>query len=97
MSVIKITNHKLEFFNKLNNINSLLNFSDKTKADYELLISKLQDEKIDTNAVPLLYNNINDIVNALMNRDVEIDDILHNFSINRKILIIDNSINNLNF
>lgn len=92
---IKITNHKLEFFNKLNNINSLLNFSDKTKADYELLISKLQDEKIDTNAVPLLYNNINDIVNALMNRDVEIDDILHNLSINRKILIIDNSINNL--
>lgn len=90
-----IVNKKLEFFDKIHRIKNLLQFSDKTKTDYEILINKLQDEKIELNLTPLMYNNINDIVNALLNNDVDIDIILNNLSINKQFLIIDNAINTL--
>ena len=93
---INVSNDKIEFFNRIQHIHQLLSFSEKTKQDYELMISTLQNEKMDLNAPPLLYNNINDLVHAVINNVVSLEDILENISANRNVLIIDHSINTLN-
>ena len=75
-----VVNHKIEFFNKIQGIKKLLEFSDKTKADYELLISKLQDQRFELNTPPMMYTKINDVVNGLLNND------LHGFADRTKAL-----------
>ena len=92
---VEIKDNKKEFYNKLQNIIQLLSFSDKTREDYELLISKLQDDKINVNAPPLLYNNINDIINAVSNNQISLEEVIDNLDANRKVLVLDNAIHTI--
>lgn len=95
ITAITDVNHKIEFYNRIQNISQLLVFSDKMKEDYELLISKLQDEKMNINAPPLLYNNINDIVDAIINNEVTLETVIENLTANKNVLVIDHAINTL--
>lgn len=92
---ITVSNDKIHFFDKIQGITKLLTFTDKMKEDYELIIQSLQDEKMNTNAPPLLYNNINDIVDAVINNDISIEEIIENLSSNKKVIVIDHSIDTL--
>jgi hypothetical protein len=92
-----VVNDKLEFFNKLNkkHLLQLLNIPDKTKEELILLIANLEEEKMNINAPPLLYNNINDILQAVVNNDVTLEDIVDNLSDNKKTITISHAINTL--
>ena len=92
---ITVVNDKMEFYAKIQNIKQLLAFSDKSQQDYEVLVSKLQDDKININAPPLLYNNIHDIIRAVGNNEVSLEEIIENLDANRKVLVLDNAINTL--
>jgi hypothetical protein len=91
---INVLNEKIEFFNKINikHILQLLTMAGKTQEKYQEWIEKLQDDKININAQPLLYNNINDIITAVINNDVSLEDIIDNLKENQNVLIIDNNI-----
>lgn len=89
---INVPNTRLEFYNKLQTMIGILDISEKSKEDYVRLISTLQDERISMNAPPLLYNNINDIVKAIADNVVDIDDIIANIEANRKVIVIDNAL-----
>ena len=89
---ITVSNDKIQFYNKIQNITKLLTFTDKMKEEYALLIESLMDEKMNLNAPPLLYNNINDIVDAVMNNEIGLEEIIQNLDANRKILVIDHAI-----
>ena len=88
-------NHKLTFYDKIQNIGRLLDIPDKVKESYNLLIASLQEQKFQLNAQPLIYNNINDIVNAVVNNDLEIEDIVSNIDANRQIIVYDHAITTL--
>lgn len=90
IETLKVSNSRLDYYKQLQTIRSLLDISDKSKEDYSLLISKLQDEKISINAPPLLYNNVNDIVQAVTDNVIDIEDIISNIEANRKVIVIDN-------
>lgn len=90
---ITVSNDKIEFFNKIQNIINLLTFSEEIKQEYALLITSLEDEKMNINAPPLLYNTINDIVNAVINNEIQLEEIVENLDANRKVWIINNAIN----
>jgi hypothetical protein len=91
-----VANDKISFFEKIHKqVLKSLEITDKMQEDYEMLISSLQEEKMNVNAAPLLYNNINDIINAILNNDVSIEDVVENLEANRNVLIIDHSINTL--
>jgi hypothetical protein len=92
---LTVKNDKIEFFNKTKNILQLLNFSDRIKEDYRLLVDTLQEEKMNINAPPLIYNNINDIVRAVINKEMELEEIIDNLAANRNVLIIDHAMNTL--
>lgn len=92
IETLKVSNSRLDFYKKLQTLRSILDISEKSKEDYSLLISTLQDEKISINAPPLLYNNINDIVKAVSDNVVEIEDIIANIEANRKVIVIDNAL-----
>lgn len=92
---IKYTNEKLTFYDKIKNIGKLLDIPEKVKEDYELLIASLQEQKFQLSAPPLIYNNVNDIVNAVTNNDVAIEDIIDNIDSNRKVIVFDHAITTL--
>jgi hypothetical protein len=92
---ITVSNEKIQFYNKIQNITNLLTFTDKMKEEYVLLIESLMDEKMNLNAPLLIYNNINDIVDAIMNNDISLEEIIQNLDANRKILVIDHTIETL--
>lgn len=89
---LNVANSRLEFYNKLQAITGILDISDKTKEDYEKLIVTLHDEKLNINAPLLLYNNINDIVKAIADNVVDIEDIIANIEANRKVIVIENAL-----
>jgi hypothetical protein len=97
LKAINVLNDKIEFFNKINikHTLQLLTIPEKTQEKYQEWIEKLQDDKININAQPLLYNNINDIITAVINNDVSLEDIIENLKANRNVLIIDHNINTL--
>lgn len=88
-------NNKLTFYDKIQNIGKLLDIPDKVKEDYILLVTTLQEQKFELNAQPLIYNNINDIVNAVVNSDIEIEDIIENIDANRQVIVYDHAITTL--
>jgi hypothetical protein len=47
------------------------------------------------NTAPLLYNNINDMVNAVINNDISVEEVIQNLEANRNVLVIDHVINTL--
>jgi len=92
---ITVSNDKIDFYNKIQNIANLLRFPEKMQEDYALLIATLEDEKMNINAPPLLYNTINDIVSAVVNNDIQLEEVIQNLDANRKVLIIDHVIRTL--
>jgi len=94
---LSLINNKLEFFNKLNkkHLLQLLNIPEKTKEELVILIANLEEEKMNVNAPPLLYNNINDILHAVINNDVTLEDIIDNLTTNKKTITITHAINTL--
>jgi hypothetical protein len=94
---LSVINNKLEFFNKLNkkHLLQLLNIPEKTREELVILIANLEEEKMNVNAPPLLYNNINDIIHAVINNDVTLEDIIDNLSANKKTITITHAINTL--
>lgn len=95
-----VVNNKLELLNKIyadkkQHFLQLINVSEKMREDYNMLIANLEEEKININAPPLLYNNINDIVTAVINKDVSIEDIIENLSANKKLLVVSHIIDTL--
>lgn len=91
-----VSNDKIEFYNRLHNVKTLyLQFSDKMKEDYQVLINALNEEKMNINAPPLIYNNINDIVNGVLSNDISLEEIIENLGANRNVLIIDHAIRTL--
>lgn len=63
--------------------------------DIDSLITQLEDEKININFPGLIYNNSYDIINAVKNNDISIEDIIQNIADYRKIYIIENTVNTL--
>jgi hypothetical protein len=92
-----VSNDKIEFYNKVQakHIVENLQFSEKVKEDYQLLITALNEEKMNINSPPLLYNNINDIVDGVLNNDITIEEVIDNLDANRNVLIIDHCIKTL--
>lgn len=91
-----LTNVKILFFDKVHkHLLKSLEITDKMREDYEMLIHTLQEEKMNINAPPPLYNNINDIINAVINNDVSLEDVIQNLEANRNVLVIDHSINSI--
>jgi len=75
---IDFVNYKTNFYNKLINIFKLLKFNDDMNNEHFSIISKLEDYKVNLDESELLYNNIYDIMNAVHNKDVDIDVIIEN-------------------
>lgn len=89
------TNEKLFFYDKLRDIIQLINIPEKVKDENELTIASLEEQKFELNASPLIYNNMNDIINAVNNNDMSLEDIVHNIDVNRKVIVIDHAITTL--
>lgn len=92
----KINNEKIEFYNNIQNIVDILKFTDIEKLEYDDIIIKMQEELININSPPLLYNNINDIINAVTDNTIDITDIIENLEANKKSIILKHSIDTLN-
>jgi hypothetical protein len=92
-----VSNDKIEFYNKVQakHIVENLQFSEKIKEDYQLLINALNEEKMNINSPPLLYNNINDIVDGVLNNDISIEEVIDNLAANRNVLVIDHCVKTL--
>lgn len=86
-------NKKLTFYN---NISNILKFLNHNAEEIEQAISKLQDEKVNINFPGLIYNNTNDIINALENNDITLERILENISDYQKLNVLDKTIQCLN-
>ena len=78
IKAIDYINNKTNFYNKSVNIFKLLKFSDDMNNEHFSIISKLEDVKAGLDESELLYNNISDIINAIHNKDVDIDVIIDN-------------------
>jgi len=61
--------------------------------DIESLISQLEDEKINLNYPGLIFNNPNDIINAIKNKDISFEDVIQNIQDYKKISVIQNTVN----
>lgn len=92
---LKLRNDKLCFYNNIGNILKLSSISEKTKEGYDSVLMMLGEEKMQLNAVPLIYNDINDIVNAVNNNEIDIDSVIENIRNIRKAIVIDNAIKNI--
>lgn len=92
---IEYTNSKYQFFEKSGSILLLLDFVEKESKEYDEIISKLQDKLININAPQLVYNNINDIVTAVAENVMSLEDIIDNIAKNREILILQHNIETL--
>ena len=88
-------NNKFTFFDNLEYIFKLLDISDKIKENYDTLYIKLQEDKMSINQPALLYNNINDIIQALNTSVISLDDVTDNIKIIKKSLIIDHALNTI--
>lgn len=93
---IIINNNKILFFEKIQKIPLLLVFTDKLKQDYESLIIKFKDNRININKPPLLYSSIFDMIYAINNGIVSLDDVIDNISNIKNAVILDHSINTIN-
>jgi len=89
------TNEKLEFYRKTRNIIELLKFTDIEKKEYEDVIMKLQNDKINISSPNLLYNNIDDIINAITDNVISLEDIIENIRANKKDIVLDYCIDTL--
>ena len=78
IKAIDYINNKTNFYNKSINIFKLLKFNDDMNNEHFSIISKLEDVKAGLDESELLYNNISDIINAIHNKDVDIDVIIDN-------------------
>ena len=78
IKAIDYINNKTNFYNKSVNIFKLLKLSDDMNNEHFSIISKLEDIKAGLDESELLYNNISDIINAIHNKDVDIDVIIDN-------------------
>ena len=78
IKAIDYINNKTNFYNKSINIFKLLKLSDDMNNEHFSIISKLEDIKAGLDESELLYNNISDIINAIHNKDVDIDVIIDN-------------------
>ena len=92
---IKYITEKLSFFDKLKNIKKMIEIPEKIKEENESLISLLEEQKFQLNASPLIYNNVKDIVNAVENDEVSIEDIIDNIDVNRQVIVFDHAITTL--
>lgn len=98
---VKITEHKLEdnrlkFYDKLKSIVNLITISDILEKTYDELLVKLQEQKYTLNVPPLLYDNINDIVDNINNNNITLDEVIDNIKNIKTVLTLDHSINTLN-
>ena len=78
IKLLNIVNNKTLFYEKNINILKLLKFSDKDKEENDIIINKLEEERNSIENPELLYNNINDITNAIYNNDVDEKAIIEN-------------------
>jgi hypothetical protein len=93
---LTVSNDKIEFFNQINKgFMQLLNIPEKMKEDYSILVQKLEEDRMNINAPPLLYNNMNDMIHAVINKDIELEDVIENIRANREVLIINHAMNTL--
>lgn len=94
---VSVSNDKIKFFDQIGKkgLVQLLDITDKMKQDYTLLVERLEEEKMNINAPPLLYNNVNDMIRAVINNDVQLEDILENLKANRDVLVINHAINTI--
>jgi hypothetical protein len=88
-------NNKFTFFDNLEYIYKLLEITDKVRENYELIYTKLQDEKMAINQPALLYNNINDIITALNTSSISLEDVAENIKVIKKSLILEHAINTI--
>ena len=90
---IKLINNKYTFFDNLQKIKALLEITKTSYDKYNEIIINLNDEK---GVIPeLLYNNINDIINAINTSIISLDDIVENIRIIKKSKLIDFAINTI--
>lgn len=90
-----VNNNKFTFFTILKNIKNLLELSEKVKTNYDMLYIKLQDDKMAINTPPLLYNNIQDIIDALNNSSITLEEVVENIKLVKKSIILEHSINTI--
>ena len=92
---IDYINNKTNFYNKSINIFKLLKFTDDMNNEHFSIISKLEDLKANLDESELLYNNISDIINAIHNKDIDIDVIVDNLRNIVELQRITNAVNNI--
>lgn len=95
IKLLKIINHKTLFYNFNNNIFKLLYMSEQNKEDNDIIISNLEDKKNSIHLTDILYNNINDIVNAINDDVVDEKIIFENIKNIKNYQILDNIINTI--
>lgn len=92
---IDYINNKTNFYNKSINIFKLLKFTDDMNNEHFSIISKLEDLKTNLDDSELLYNNIGDIINAIHNKDIDVDVIVDNLRNIVELQRITNAVNNI--
>lgn len=92
---LKYITEKLTFFDKIKNIKKMIDIPEKIKEENDALIASLEEQKFQLNASPLIYNNVKDIVKAVGNGDMSIEDIIDNIDVNRKVIVFDHAITTL--
>ena len=86
-------NVKMDFVNRIQNILNLI--SKNENIDLDIIISQLDDERVNINFPGLIYTNQHDIANAVANNDMTIEDIIANIRDYKKIQTIENAIQTL--
>jgi len=87
-------NAKLEHSDRVNNIINLIPTQHSDEID--IVISQLNDERVNINFPGLIYKNTHDIMISLQNNDMRIEDIVQNIADYQKICSINNAIKTLN-
>jgi len=92
---LKTINNKLNFYDSIKQSIKLLSITDKVKEDNDAILTSLAEQKVQLNAAPIVYNNMNDILNAIRNNEIELESIIENVKNIRNVIAIDNAMKNI--
>jgi len=88
---INISNNRFTYFDILKNIKSLIEITISNKDSFNETLTYLNEERSVASSA-ILYNNINDIINAI---DLDMDGIIENLKIIKNNFVIDQAIKSL--
>jgi hypothetical protein len=98
LSVVQIKNNKLNFYEKISNIIQLIRLSESSRKDYENIKELLENEREQLNVPDLpygIYKNTTSMINAVLDEDTTLDEIMSNLSENKKAFILKAALKNV--